>query len=312
MLKGTKNLLIKMMVFAYAMVFSVSTYASSVDATNSNTQKVFTFGVVPQQSAMVLAKKWMPILKHLEEQTGFKFIFKTTKSIPEFEKNVLNQEYDFAYMNPYHYTVFHKRAGYIAILKQGNKSIKGIMLALKDSKVNSLNDLQGQTIAFPAPAAFAATVIPQTIMNSMNIEYESKYVSSHESVYKNVAYGNFIAGGGIERTFQATAPEIKEKLKVIWKSKGYTPHAFAYSPFVSEQEAMVVQNAFLELNTNESGLKLLSPLKFKSIEKATNDDWNDVRELDIKLLENMKKASMSISKKRMEELAEFRSSEHGS
>ena len=246
---------------------------------------------MPQQSAIVLAKKWMPIFQYLTEKTGYKFVFKTTKTIPEFEKNVLAKEYDFAYMNPYHYTVFHERAGYRAMLKQGNKQIKGIMVARKDSPINSLADLNGQKLAFPAPAAFAATVIPQSVMKQDGIIYKPFYVSSHESVYKNVAYKNFVAGGGIERTFSNTPKDIRDQLKVIWRSKGYTPHAIAASPEISDEVVQSVIEAFLSMNENQTGKKLLAGLKFKSVIKANNSDWDDVRQLDIQLLENMKKVS---------------------
>jgi len=253
--------------------------------------KKFTFGIVPQQSAIVLAKKWMPIFKYLSEKTGYTFVFKTTQSIPEFEKNLAAKKYDFAYMNPYHYTVFHENPGYRALLKQGNKQIRGILVAHKDSDIKGLEELRGLKLAFPAPAAFAATVIPQSVMKREGIEHESFYVSSHESVYKNVAYGNFVVGGGIERTFANTPDSIREQLKIIWKSKGYTPHAIASSPDIQDVVVERVIEAFLAMNNDPKGKKLLESLKFKNVVKAKNADWDDVRMLDIQLLENLKKVS---------------------
>ena len=266
-------------------------FFSNLAHAESNAEKVFTFGIVPQQSAVVLAKKWLPILKYLSQKTGYKFVFKTTSSIPEFEKNVLNKEYDFAYMNPYHYTVFHDKSGYEALLKQGDKQIRGILVTHIDSDINELEDLQNLKIAFPAPAAFAATVIPQSILKAKSIIHESSYVSSHESVYKNVAYGNFSVGGGIERTFANTPDDIRNKLKVFWRSKGYTPHAIAAAPQVSEHEKSKVKSAFLGMNHDTQGRKLLESLKFKRIMEAIDSDWDDVRQLDINLLADLKKVS---------------------
>ena len=267
-------------------------YASHAMAVDSDKEsKVITFGVVPQQSAQVLARKWIPIFNYLEEKTGYKFIFKTTKTIPEFEKNVLKGGYDIAYMNPYHYTVFHEKAGYRALLKQGSKQIVGIMVVRKNSPINSLQDLNGKSIAFPAPAAFAATVIPQSVMKKSNINHSPVYTSSHESVYKNVSYGNFIAGGGIERTFASTPKEVTDNLRILWRSKGYTPHAIAAAPHVSEEITNLIVSAFMEMNHNSVGNKLLEALKFKHIEKANNNDWDDVRDLEINLLESLKKVS---------------------
>lgn len=258
------------------------------------TKKTFTFGIVPQQSALVLAKKWIPILKALEKETGFKFIFKTDTSIPSFEQKLSKQAYDFAYMNPYHYTVFHEISGYDAFAKQANKKLTGIIVVAKKSPINSLEDLQGKTIVFPAPAAFAATVLPQVLLKHMGIEIKSKYVSSHESVYKNVNYGHFWAGGGIERTFKNTDNKITDNLRVLWVSKGYTPHAFASSPNVTDKDKIKVQQALLNLSFTTEGKALLDTISFKGIVTAKNVDWDDVRQLDIKLLDELKPVTTSL------------------
>ncbi|MFT7672206.1 MAG: ABC-type phosphate/phosphonate transport system substrate-binding protein [Gammaproteobacteria bacterium] len=39
---------------------------------------------------------------------GFKVNFKTAPNIPTFKKRLAAGEYGFAYMNPYHYTVFNQ------------------------------------------------------------------------------------------------------------------------------------------------------------------------------------------------------------
>lgn len=272
--------------FFVVLLFSVFVYADT-----SSSKKTFSFGIVPQQSAMVLAKKWIPIFKYLEKETGYKFVFKTDRTIPLFEKKLSKQAYDFAYMNPYHYTVFHEMTGYSAFAKQGNKKIKGIVIARKDSKIKSLEDLEGQTIAFPAPAAFAATVIPQSILNQRGIKFKPQYVSSHESVYKNVSYQNFVAGGGIERTYNNTSKKITNPLRVIYTTEGYTPHAFATSPNVPEEVRTKVQQALISLSNSTEGKKLLKGINFKSIVNAENADWNDVRALDVQTLNDLKSVS---------------------
>jgi phosphonate transport system substrate-binding protein len=277
-----KNLISNILIvwfFFYTLLFSVF-----VSADTQVLKKNYSFGIVPQQSAYVLAKKWMPILKYLEEETGYKFTFKTNRTIPQFEGELYKNNYDFAYMNPYHYTVFHDASGYTAFAKQGQKKLKGILVVRKDSNIKSLEDLEGKTLAFPAPAAFAATVLPQAVLKQRGINFSSQYVSSHESVYKNVSYKNFVAGGGIERTFGNTDKIITNPLKIILTTKGYTPHAFASSPTVSTEVRIKVQQALIKLSHSEQGRKLLKGINFKNIVKAENSDWNDVRSLDINLI----------------------------
>ncbi len=112
------------------------------------------FGIVPQQSATTLAKRWGPILRAVSESTGHEIVFRTTKDIPEFEKQLLRGEFDIAYMNPYHYTVFHQTPGYQAFAKQKDKMIRGLIVVQKGSALDNISELNGKMVAFPSPAAF--------------------------------------------------------------------------------------------------------------------------------------------------------------
>lgn len=249
--------------------------------------QTLTFGIVPQQSAKKMAALWTPIFQHINQQTGLELRFSTAKDIPTFEKRLLKGEYDIAYMNPYHYTVFSQKPGYRAIAKQKNKRIKGIMVVRKDSELNELSDLRQKTLAFPSPAAFAASVLPRAKMAQEGIDFNPQYVSSHDSVYLSVAKGFFPAGGGVIRTFNNTNEEIRKQLRIMWTTPGYTPHAIAVHPKISPKVSKQIQQALLDLNDREKGRQLLQGINFKAIEAAKDNHWDDVRALDIKLLDHL-------------------------
>lgn len=246
--------------------------------------KEYTFGIVPQQSAKKLARLWGPFLAQLSKDSGFTLKFATAKNIPTFEARLAAGTYDFAYMNPYHFTVFNESPGYVAIARQENKSIQGIVVVQKDSGLQTLEELEGSTLAFPSPAAFAASLLPQAQLKNNNIAYEPRYVSSHDSVYMAVSRGLMPAGGGVLRTFNNTKPEVRDNLRILWKTSKYTPHAFTAHPNVPEADRLALQKALVELKSTESGLKLLESISFAGIESATDTDWDDVRALNINIL----------------------------
>ena len=249
--------------------------------------EVYRVGIVPQQSASRLAEIWNPVLTYLSTQTGDEYIFATAPDIPTFETRLLNGDYDFAYMNPYHLTVFSEKPGYQAIAKQSNHAITGIIVVAKDSPIQTLEQLHSQTIAFPSPAAFAASVIPQAVLTKQNIPFKAKYVSSHDSVYLNVAKGFLPAGGGIERTFMGMPDDIKFNLRILWQSKGYTSHAIAVHPRVDETVKLAFQNALIQLIHAPLAAEWFADLYFTPLEAATNDNWDDIRALDIQLLNHL-------------------------
>lgn len=251
--------------------------------------QVLTFGVVPQQAANKLAKKWGPLFKHLGEKSGYTIRFKTAPNIPEFERRLSRGEYDLAYMNPYHYTVFGDQPGYRAFAKQKDKRIKGIMVARKDTSLEDLRQLNGSKLAFPAPAAFAASILTRAYLKEIGVDFSPKYVKSHDSVYRSVAKGLFPSGGGVVRTFKNAEPEIRDQLKIFWTTQPYTPHAFAAHPTLAPEIVGKIQLAMLEMNGSAEAAPLIQAINFKGFENANHADWDDVRALKIDLLDDLKR-----------------------
>jgi phosphonate transport system substrate-binding protein len=252
------------------------------DARAATKPPSLSFGIVPQQASSTLLRSWGPLLKYLRQQTGQRFIFRTAPDIPTFEARLAAGEYDFAYMNPYHFTVFNQgNQGYQAVARARDKQIRGILVVRKDSPVNTLDNLWGEALAFPSPAAFAASVLPRANLRAEQVPFEAQYVSSHDSVYKAVASGFFPAGGGVVRTFNATDPGVREQLRVLWTTPPYTPHAIAAHTRVDSAVVSSVQQALLAMDTDEKGRLALENLKIKGLVAANNSDWDDVRALQI-------------------------------
>ncbi|KAA6187760.1 phosphate/phosphite/phosphonate ABC transporter substrate-binding protein [Thiohalocapsa marina] len=249
--------------------------------------ETYSFGIVPQQSASKLARDWAPLLTHLQQALGVELRFRTAPDIPEFERRLAAGEYDFAYMNPYHYTVFSRAPGYRAFARVADTRIRGILVVRADSAIESLHDLDGASIAFPAPAAFAASVLMRSDLKAQGIGFTPKYVSSHDSVYRAVAKGLYPAGGGVVRTLQAVEPDIREQLRILWTTEGYTPHAFAAHPRVPEDRVAALTAAMVALAQSETGRERLAPLRVEGFEPAADADWDDVRALRIDLLEDL-------------------------
>ena len=261
---------IKTVLLSYLAALTFSVYASPL-----------TFGVVPQQNAIRTAQIWGPLLTELEQQTGVDLILKTAPNIPEFEAALARQEYDIAYMNPYHFTVFHERSGYQAMVHRGGKGIRGVIVTAKGSPITYLRQLDGLQMAFPAPAAFAATLLTQAEMAEAGAVATPKYTSSHDSVYRAVATGLIQAGGGIGRTLAAADPEVREKLQVLHTTREYTPHAIANLASLPETLVEQVTHALLQIDSEA----ILGPIKIPGFVRADNDSWNDVRALELKVIQ---------------------------
>ncbi|MFH0709731.1 MAG: phosphate/phosphite/phosphonate ABC transporter substrate-binding protein [Pseudomonadota bacterium] len=238
-----------------------------------------TFGVVPQQSPMKLMQDWKPIIDYLEKATGDKITLKVERSIPEFEKVLYSGGYDIAYMNPYHYVVAHKKQGYIASVRD-EKNLVGILVVRKESGLRDISMLKGKQFLFPAPDAFAATLLTKyELLKKYNIDVDHKeqfrYVNSHDSVYKGVARGIGDVGGGIQRTLEnLNDPEAKEALIILYKTKAYPSHPFAIKPSISDRTKAKLRKALLA--TPED---LLEDLSIKHLIKIEDSEYDSIRDI---------------------------------
>lgn len=239
------------------------------------------FGIVPQQSATDLARLWIPLLQEVATRSGIRLTFRTASDIPTFEERLKLGEYDLAYMNPYHYTVFSRSPGYQAFAKEKDRRLVGIVVVAKNAPLSDIRQLAGKIVAFPAPAAFAASILPRAEFSRRGIPIEPRYVISHDSVYRGVAQGVFAAGGGIKRTLEAIDPEISSQLRVLTTTPNYVPHAFAAHPRVAPETLKKIFAALSSLSNDDEGRKLLGPLSFKGIEAASDRDWDEIRRLKI-------------------------------
>jgi phosphonate transport system substrate-binding protein len=238
----------------------------------------YRFGVVPQQAASRLVQMWAPLLHDVSAQTGVRLEFHTAPNIPEFERRLAAGEYDFAYMNPYHFVVFNRAPGYRALAHERDKRIQGIVVIHHESSLNDLSQLQGLKVCFPSPAAFAASLLPRAEMERRGITIEAVFVGSHDSSYRNVAKQLCAAGGGIQRTLRAVAPEVREQVKILWGSPLYTPHAIAVHPRVDATLAQRIQVALVDLAQHAP--ETLETAALGALVAADDAAWDDVRMLN--------------------------------
>lgn len=276
-----KNVKLSALAAAFALSLT-ATPALGVEAPETRAEawkQTVTFGVVPQQSASRLAGMWGPLLAQLGEDLGVTVEFRTAKDIPTFEACLAAGAYDFAYMNPIHYTIFSDAAGYNAVARQSKKQLKGLLVVKRDSPLSTLDDLEGAAIAFPSAGAFGASVVPRAELKARGIQFQPGYVKSHDSVYRAVAAGLMPAGGGVLRTFNAVPPELRAQLRVIYSTNGYTPHAIAANSDVPVDMQAALQAALIDMNANAPDLA--ESVGMNGFETAFDEDWDDVRSLEL-------------------------------
>jgi phosphonate transport system substrate-binding protein len=216
------------------------------------------FSPVPQLPVPTLFAKWAPLLDVLGKKTGQCFELLIKPTIPEFERLLLKGIPGLAYANPYHAVIAHKAKGYMPLLADGSSLLTGILVVKKGADINRLDDLQGRRVDFPAPNAFAASLLLRAHLQQLKINIEPRYVKTHSNVYRGVILGEAIAGGGVNKTLDNEPEVVRQQLSVLYESPGYRSHPVIASPRISPAIRKLIFERFVALSHTEAGRALLT------------------------------------------------------
>ena len=236
--------------------------------------------IVPKLSPLVTYQAWTPILEKLAEKTGLKFELIVPPNIPDFEKDVNNGLPDLAFMNPYHMTIAKHRQGYIPLVRDSANLLEGNIVVQKDNPIKSINELKNQTIAFPAPNAFAATLLIRSLLAKQNIPITPLYANTHSNVYRTVALGDVLAGGGIKNTFTREPLDIQQQLRVLYTTPRYAPHPLAAHPRIPIKIRQEISAAFIKLANDSTNKEIFVSIQMtKPIEANYQKDYKVIEKL---------------------------------
>lgn len=267
-----------------ALLFSsvaFSAYGSCIGTQNTKASP-YSFYVVPQLAVSETYIAWTPVLDQIGKKLSICFDLKVLPGIQLFERELLAGKPDFAFMNPYHLLPAKTDQGYIPIIADGKNKLSGIIVVRKDSGISSLKDLNGKKLAFPAPNAMAASLLIRFALDQNNIQITPEYVKTHGNVYRSVALGDYIAGGGVNNTFKRESPVLQNELRVLFETPKIMPHPVAVHPRVSAQIRQAVARTFVELGKDSNMAKKLDQIQIpKPIEVSYERDYQNLEKLGL-------------------------------
>ena len=282
---GLRELFSPVLGFIVALVLILGTARPGTSAASADPSAPYLFGVVPQFSAAHIVSIWRPLLNALEKETGLRFRLAGSDSIPAFEKEFSSGRFDFVYMNPYHFVHAERSQGYRPLVRDVGRMLFGIIVVRKDSPIESVLDLHDKVVAFPAPNALGASLIPRAeLLHRYNIQIRPRYVRSHSSVYLNVALGKTDAGGGVQKTLEQQPHHLRDALRVVHSTMKVVPHPVAAHPRVPMEIREQVKAALLSLGMSTRGRGLLSRIPIKTIGTASSDEYRSLLELGLESL----------------------------
>lgn len=217
----------------------------------------YILAVVPHQLPLTVYENWSPLIERLSRRLGAEIELKVYRAIPGFEEELLQGAPDLAFMNPYHQVMARKAQGYIPLVRSRHP-LTGILVVRRDSAARTVQDLDGKTIAFPAPNAFGASLYMRALLSAqLGVRFTPYYVDAHSEVYRHVILGEAAGGGGIRYTLEREPDAVKAQLRVLYETPASVSHCLAAHPRVPAAVRALVIETIVEAAADESGAALL-------------------------------------------------------
>lgn len=257
--------------------------SGTVWAQTGTGEQPLTLGVVPQYPAVELQRRWAPVVELVEVRCRVKVRMEFFPNIPSFEQGFNSGLLDLAYVNPYHAVMARRAQRYEPLVREGKETLTGILVVKADSAVRRVQDLQGATIAFPAPNAFGASLYMRALLEREHgIRFTPTYVKTHSNSYRHVIKGEALAAGGVRATLETEGEDIQKSLRVIYETPGAAPHPLVAHPRVSPTVGQCIVSTLTGTELSNTQREALAGVQMPNPVKAVYArDYQPLEKLDL-------------------------------
>lgn len=243
-------------------------------------EAVYSFAPLPQFEHRKEFATWKPIVDELHLRTGVDFDLIIPFSIPELEREFSKGTYDFAYVNPIHFTRGLRRHAYVPLVSDAAPS-RGIVVVSKDSQVQKPEELNGKSLAISSANAFTSSLTIQSdLLYKFNVKMSVVAVNSHSSVYIHVANKLADAGGGAESTLREQPQAILDSLRILHTTADFPSHPVVAHPRVPTEIREKVRAAFVEMAQTPAGAAMLGRIPMSGVRSITVEDYREIAKFD--------------------------------
>lgn len=217
---------------------------------------VFYFGFDLRSSPQEDARQYLPFLKYLESQTGYRFKLFFTPKTSNIIEELGSNRVQFAAIGAISFLAANARYRAIPLTRginlQGNAQYQSILVVGPNSRIKTVADLKGKRLAFGDRTSTQGHLIPRIILSKHNIELSDlakyHYTGSHRNCANAVISGKFDACAMQDTMAKTLAME--GKLKILHASKFYPSSGIAANATLPEDVIKRVKKALLDFEPN--------------------------------------------------------------
>ena len=249
---------------------------------------VLTVGFIPAEDSRAMVRQSQPILDIVAHHTGMKVEAFVGSDYNATIEALRAGHVDVALLGPFSYvlatTVAPVEAFAVTVIARTMQpSYKSIIIAAKDSPINSLADIKGHTFAFVDPGSTSGFMVPSAAFIKLGITPEKDfkqvmYSGGHDATIVAVGSGKVEAGSVADRIYErgcAKGLADCNKLKIVWTSPAIPNDPLLYRKNLPEETKKKIREAFASVKNLAFG-EMGTVARF---DPATDKDYDPIREI---------------------------------
>lgn len=232
------------------------------------------FGVYPYLSPSQIVEQFTPLKEYLARSLGQPASMVSAPDFRSFIERTQNGEYDLIFTAPHMGRLAEKRDGYRRVAQSGYQIVI-VVLARKDGKIRSLDDLRGRSIAIGSRMSMTYQVVDHALRKKkMALEKDVKVLEtpSFSNVPPAVMRGEADAGGTATLLWDVAPPDQRQALREIFKAEPTPGLLVLAHPRVGDAGIRKLRTALTGFKDTPEGVayfKRTHQVDFRPIDDAT-------------------------------------------
>lgn len=246
---------------------------------------VYRLAVHPLHNPRKLMAAYGPLVDYLNRHVaGASFELEASRDYAAYEAKFRGRGPELLLPNPWQ-ALQAIGAGYRVIAMAGDADdFRGLFIVRRDSPLARPADLRGRAVAYPAPTAVAACLLPQWFLHQQGVDVvhavDNRYVGSQESAILGALSGDVAAAATWPppwRAFQKDHPEQAAQLRVLWQTPPLVNNAVMVRDDLPAALRLQLGGLLTSLHETPEGRAVLAAMETHRILPADDARYEVVR-----------------------------------
>jgi phosphonate transport system substrate-binding protein len=218
---------------------------------------VYRFSPVNQYGIELTARYWNPIIEYVSSKSGVRLELKIGRTSAETTAYVLANEVEFIFSN-HMFSPEREQLGWKVIARRQTTPLQSQIVVLAESRIQKLEQLEGQAVAFPGPEATVAYKFSYAQLIKRNINVQVVFGGNMDGAFAQLASGKVAAAGTHSQLSEGWSKREGRKVRALWNSEPLHDLAVMVARKVPQADAEAVGRAFVGMLADPAGQRILA------------------------------------------------------